>query len=307
MFFLCYFIHACIWFLRAFFDRLQHGSDRTLARDTFALPRFEPMQRTLYVALLVAFLGLTLTGLPLKYSNQEWGQRMAIALGGYRSVGTLHQSFAMFAIVVFALYVAKAISSILRVRRERGWVTALIGPDSLVASSRDFRDFGKMILWFLGIGRKPGFERWAYWEKLDYWAFFLVVGLIGFTGVALWFPSLVCLVVPGSLLNVAQVLHSEFALYTASMLFVIHFYHAHLRPEKFPMDLSVITGMVSEEHLRKYRPDYVARLEREGKLDKLRQAPPSRRSVWLDVGAGLVVFTCGLCLLAVAILASLEE
>ena len=69
---------------------------------------------------------------------------------------------------------------------------------------------------------------------------------------------------PGSILNVAKVLHSEFALYTASVLFVIHFYHAHLRPEKFPMDLSVITGMVSEEHLRKYRPDYIARLERRG-------------------------------------------
>ena len=164
-----------------------------------------------------------------------------------------------------------------------------------------------MILWFIGVGRKPGFERWAYWEKLDYCAFFLVVALIGFSGVALWFPNLICLVLPGSILNVAKVLHSEFALYTASVLFVIHFYHAHLRPEKFPMDLSVITGMVGEEHLRKYRPDYIARLEREGKLDELRQAPPSRRSVWLDVAAGLVVFTCGLCLLAVAILASLEE
>jgi hypothetical protein len=29
--------------------------------------------------------------------------------------------------------------------------------------------------------------------------------------------------------------------------------------------------------------------------------------MWLDIAAGIIIFTCGLCLLAVAILASLEE
>ena len=307
IFFLCYFIHAFLWFVRAFVDRLQHGGHATLVREKFALPRFEPMQRMLYVALLVAFLGLTLTGLSLKYSNQSWGQRLARGLGGFRSAGILHQSFAMFAIVVFALYLARAIPGILRLRRERRWKSVFLGPDSLVPNGRDFRDFCRMILWFIGVRAQTRFRTLGLLGKTR------LLGVLSggrpdwVHGVALWFPSLVSLVLPGSVLNVAKVLHSEFALYTASVLFVIHFYHAHLRPEKFPMDLSVITGMVSEEHLRKYRPDYIARLEREGKLDELRQAPPSRRSVWLDIAAGVFVFTCGLCLLAVAILASLEE
>ena len=305
--FICYFVHAFLWFVRAFIDRLQNGGHATLVSEQYALPRFGSMQRALYAALIVAFLGLTVSGLALKYSDRSWGQWLARGLGGFRSAGILHQSFAMFAIVVFTIYVARAIAGMLRFRKERTWKSIILGPDSLVANRRDFRDFWRMLLWFIGFGRKPGFERWAYWEKLDYLVFFLVVALIGFSGMALWFPNLICLVLPGRILNVANVLHSEFALYTASVLFVIHFYHAHLRPEKFPMDLSVITGMVSEEHLRKYRPDYIARLEREGKLDELRQSPPSRRRVWLDVVAGVVVFTCGLCLLAVAILASLEE
>jgi cytochrome b subunit of formate dehydrogenase len=164
-----------------------------------------------------------------------------------------------------------------------------------------------MLLWFIGFGPKPGFERWAYWEKLDYWAFLLVVAVVGMSGAVFWFPNLVSLVLPGSVLNYTKMVHSEFALYAASVLFLIHFYHAHLRPEKFPMDLSVMTGLVSEDHLRKYRPDYIARLEREGKLDELRQLAPSRRNLWLNIVGGFAVFTVGLCLLAVTLLASLEE
>jgi hypothetical protein len=105
----------------------------------------------------------------------------------------------------------------------------------------------------------------------------------------------------------AKMIHSEFAIYIGSFLFLIHYFHAHFRPEKFPMDLSVLTEMVSEQHLRKYRPDYVARLEREGQLDQLRTTAPSKRRLWLNVVAGIVVFGFGLCLLAITLLASLGE
>ena len=164
-----------------------------------------------------------------------------------------------------------------------------------------------MMGWFIGFACKPGFERWTYWEKLEYWAFYLVAGLIGISGLMLWYPNLFCLVLPGSIVNVAKLVHSEFAIYAASFLFLIHIYHAHFRPEKFPMDLSVITGLVSEAHLRKYRPEYVARLEREGKLEELRQAAPSRRRLWLNLVGGVVIFAIGFCVLAVTVLASLGE
>jgi cytochrome b subunit of formate dehydrogenase len=265
------------------------------------------MQRVLYGTLLVAFLGLTFTGLTLKFGNQSWGQRLAQSVGGFRTLSAWHQFFAMIAVVAFAIYVVRAVVQIVRLRRGKTWSAVALGPDSFVPNGRDIRDFFKMLSWFVGFGRKPGFERWAYWEKIDYWAFYVAAALIGLSGLAFWFPNVFCLVLPGSILNVARVIHTEFALYIASFLFLIHFFHAHLRGEKFPMDLSIITGLVSEGHLRKYRPDYIARLEREGKLDEMRQPPPSRRSIWLDVVAVLIIFTLGLCLLAVTILASLEE
>ena len=34
---------------------------------------------------------------------------------------------------------------------------------------RDIRDVVAMVRWFLFLGPKPTFERWAYWEKFDFW------------------------------------------------------------------------------------------------------------------------------------------
>jgi len=273
----------------------------------YTLPRFGPILRTTYAVLIVAFVGLTATGVALKYSDQEWGQWLARGLGGVRSASDWHHFFAVLAIVAGVIHVARSVARVNRLRQEEAWKTVIFGPDSLVPNGRDFRDLGKMLLWFIGFGRKPGFERWAYWEKLDYWAICLAAFLIGTSGLMLWYPNLFCVVLPGGILNVAKMVHSEFAIYTAGFLFLIHFFHAHFRPEKFPMDLSVITGMVSEEHLREYRPEYVARLEKEGKLSEKRKRAPAKRNVWLNIVGVVVVFTLGFCLLAITVLASLGE
>lgn len=305
--FIFFLFHAFLWFVRALVDRFQQGGHATLVADQYALPRFDPFHRAAYTALAVAFVGLTASGLALKYSDQDWGQWLAKGFGGFRSASVWHHFFAVVAIVAVVVQLARTASGIGRHREGRSWKTIFVGPDSLVPNSRDLRDLGKMLLWFIGFGQKPGFERWAYWEKLDFWAFCLAAVLIGVSGLMLWYPNLFCIVVPGTVLNVAKMVHSEFAIYTASVLFLIHFFHAHFRPEKFPMDLSVMTGMVSEQHLRKYRPDYVARLEREGRLREMRENAPSGRNVWLNIAGGVLIFTLGFCLLAITILASLGE
>jgi cytochrome b subunit of formate dehydrogenase len=306
-FFACFLLHAFLWFIRAMVQRLQYGGHATLVAEQYALPRFGPIHLVPYAVLIVAFFGLTATGVALKYSDQKWGQWLAQIYGGFRSAGVWHHFFAVLAISAFAVHLAGAIGKISRLRQEHTWKTVLFGPDSLVPNTRDLRDFGKMLLWFIGFGRKPGFERWTYWEKLDYWAFFLVACLIGFSGLMSWYPNLFCVVLPGSVLNIAKVVHTQFAIYMASFLLLIHYFHAHFRPEKFPVDPSVLTGMVSEQHLREYRPEFVARLEREGKLSAMRTTAPSRRNLWLNIAGGVLLFALGFCLLAVTLLASLGE
>lgn len=305
--FALFLLHAFLWFIRALVFRLQHGGHTTLVADQYALPRFGPIGRAPYAALVVCFFGLTASGIALKYSNQEWGRRLAEMMGGFRSASFWHHFFAVLAIAAVVAHLVRAIGRISRAREKSSWKTILLGPDSLVPVGRDLREFGKMLLWFVGFARKPAFERWTYWEKLDYWAFCLAAGVIGISGLMSWYPNVFCIVLPGSALNVAKMVHSQFSLYIASFLFLIHYFHAHFRPEKFPMDPSVLTGMVSEQHLRKYRPDYIARLEREGRLDEMRIKAPSKRNLWFNVVGGLLVFALALCLLVITVLASLGE
>lgn len=305
--FAVYLLHTFLWFGRAVIQRLQVGGHSTLVADKYALPRVGPFHQASYAALIVSFIGLMATGVALKYSHLQWGIWLAELFGGFRSASVWHHFFAVVATGTVVIHLMRAVAKIIALRREHSWKDVFLGPDSLVPTGRDARDLGKMFLWFIGYSQKPGFERWTYWEKLDYWAFILVAGLIGLSGLMMWYPNVFCVMLPGSVLNYAKVIHSQFAIYTASVLLLIHFFHGHFRPEKFPMDLSVITGLVSEQHLREYRPDYVARLEREGKLEQLRTIAPSRRSLWFNVLGGVIVFTLGIALLVVSVLASLGE
>ena len=45
------------------------------------------------------------------------------------------------------------------------------------------------IRWFVGGGPRPRFDRFTYWEKFDYWAVFWGMGIIGASGLLLWFPE----------------------------------------------------------------------------------------------------------------------
>lgn len=305
--FVCFLLHASLWFVRAFVDRFQHGGHAPYELDRYMLPRFGRFLRATYPVLIFVFVGLLATGLLLKYSDQPSLQRLANKMGGFQSVSDWHRFFAVVAIVVVVVHVFRVVRKVDQLRKKHTWKTVIFGPDSLIPNYRDLRELGGMLLWFIGFGRKPGFERWAYWEKLDYWAICVAAVLIGTSGLMLWYPNLFCLVFSGWVLNIANMVHSEFAIYVASFLFLIHFYHAHFRPEKFPMDLSVMTGMISEQHLRKYRPDYVARLESEGKLNEMREQALTYKKPWLKILGGVVVFTLGLGLLVVTVLASLAE
>jgi cytochrome b subunit of formate dehydrogenase len=155
-----------------------------------------------------------------------------------------------------------------------------------------------MFRWFVGAGPKPVFERWTYWEKFDYWAVFWGVGIIGVSGLLLWFPEFFCRVVPGQALNIAKVIHSEEALLATGFIFTIHFFNTHLRAEKFPMDMSMLSGYVSEEEMADERPEFIERMQREGKLEALRSQAPARRTLWILRFCGAVALIVGLGLLA---------
>jgi cytochrome b subunit of formate dehydrogenase len=145
--------------------------------------RFTLAQRYLHAILFTSFLGLAATGLPMRFSDNAAARHLASAVGGFGAILFFHKFCAIILTLAF-LYHLKDIVTRVVVHKEKG---LLWGPNSMVANWKDVQDLIGHLRWFVGLGPKPKFDRFAYWEKFDYWAVFWGMIVIGFSGYAMWF------------------------------------------------------------------------------------------------------------------------
>ncbi|MBN2720531.1 MAG: hypothetical protein JXR72_05460 [Proteobacteria bacterium] len=258
--------------------------------------RFNWYHRFIHVLIMVSFFGLVITGMPLKFYSEGWARVLVRAMGGIEAAGFWHRVCGAITFLYFLLHLVYALYYLIRVRKEPLLKWAF-GPDSMLPSLRDVEDVTGHILWFLGLGERPKFDRFTYWEKFDYLAVFWGVGIIGLSGLTLWFPEFFSLFLPGWIFNVSIILHSDEAILASGFIFTIHFYNTHLRPEKFPLDHVVFTGRMSEEEFRHERPGEYERMAREGRLEALEATPPSRASLLWSRIIGIFSYCIGLVLI----------
>jgi hypothetical protein len=161
--------------------------------------------------------------------------------------------------------------------------------------------------WFFGLGPRPHFDHFTYWEKFDYWAVFWGMGIIGGSGLLLWFPEFFGRVLPGWVFNVSMLVHGEEALLAVGFIFTIHFFNSHLRPDKFPMDLVIFTGRVSEVEFKIERIAEHARLLAEGRFDAHLTTPPSDQLTKLGRVIGTTAVVVGLTLVGLILYAVFVE
>ena len=162
----------------------------------------------------------------------------------------------------------------------------LWGPESMVPQPRDLKEMSRHFAWFFGRGPRPRFDHFTYWEKFDYFAVFWGVAVIGASGLLLWFPELFTHVLPGWLLNVATIIHSDEALLAVGFIFTVHFFNTHFRPEKFPMDTVIFTGGIPLEEFKTDRPREYAELVKSGQLAERLMPAPDPRDLrrWRTIG-----------------------
>ena len=262
--------------------------------------RFDAFDRVLHGFLMLSFLGLAATGLPLLFSEEPWARTLTRLLGSFEVAGWLHRVCATLLIVVFGVHLGRVGR-----RLARGDYSVLWGPNSMVPQPRDMTDLVGHVKWFLGRGPRPRFDRFTYWEKFDYWAVFWGMGIIGASGLLLWFPVLFARVLPGWVFNVAMLVHGEEALLAVGFIFTMHFFNGHLRPEKFPMDTVIFTGRVTLDELRDERPEEYARLQRESRLDEIRVGAPEPWLTRLGHVIGTIAVTTGLVIVGLILYALL--
>ena len=257
--------HTLLWLPRAL--QMRRKSHRVhAATQTVEYLRFTRLNRIQHAVMIVSFMSLALTGLTLKFAYTSWASTLSHLLGGFESAGYIHRVAASFMIGVFVSHVVDLVR---RKRHEHGsWRKTLFGPNTMLPTRKDFSDFYGSIKWFLGIGERPAYGRWTYWEKFDYFAVFWGIAVIGTTGLTLWFPEFFTRFMPGSFLNIATIIHSDEALLATGFIFTVHFFNTHLRPEKFPMDIVVFTGRMPVEELRQDKPMEYEALVQSGELEK---------------------------------------
>jgi cytochrome b subunit of formate dehydrogenase len=238
--------------------------DRALAKRQFV--RFSRLQRILHICMIVSFMSLALTGLTLKFSYTKWAAVLSHLLGGFENAGYIHRTAA---VVMFGVFVTHLVDLYKQKKREHGtWRALLLGPGSMMLNRTDLREFVGTLKWFVGRGERPAYGRWTYWEKFDYFAVFWGIAVIGSTGLTLWFPVFFTRFLPGWFLNVATIIHSDEALLATGFIFTVHFFNTHLRPEKFPMDITVFTGRMPLEELERDKPREYEELVASGKLEE---------------------------------------
>jgi predicted CXXCH cytochrome family protein len=269
-------LHTLLWMPRSF-KHLKEKRKAEKIHKRYYIQRFTTDQRIMHIFVILSFMGLALTGMMLKFASMPWAKTLADFFGGVEAAGKIHRvsafiTFGYFFVHIFSMFRSK-------IRTKTSWRKMIFGKRSLWFNRKDLKDFIGSMKWFLGLGPRPEYGRWTYWEKFDYMAVFWGVGVIGFSGLILWFPEFFTKLLPGWLINVAMIIHSDEALLAVGFIFTIHFFNTHLRPESFPLDPVIFTGLVPLDEYKEDRPEEFKHLKESGQLKKsvqLKEISPRR-------------------------------
>jgi cytochrome b subunit of formate dehydrogenase len=276
--------------------------------------RFLPTERVLHIMLVTSFLTLVLTGMPLKFYYTDWAKGIFSLLGGAAVARTFHHFAAFILFLCFALHCVEMFSTLWQRRQDLcdpqtgkfhlGRVGKIMfGPDSMLLTLQDWRDFVAHQKWFFGKGPRPQFDRWTYWEKFDYFGVFWGVFVIGASGLIMWYPVFFTRFLPGWIINIALVVHSDEALLAAGFIFTFHFFNTHFRLEKFPMDTVIFSGRISKTEMLHERKRWFDRLVAENRLDDYRVKDEWKKWKNIHRSFGYFFFGLGLILLVLIIYA----
>jgi cytochrome b subunit of formate dehydrogenase len=291
--------HSGLWYYREWQDRRQGKREARIDTrgikldETKHFQRFPWGWRVAHLAFAIITMTLVLTGTTALFADSSWAPTVAAMLGGPKMLGLVHRIAAFLFISIFLIHFFYVMQKLLRSKTFR-W----FGPDSLIPNWKDFTDCWGMFKWFLGKGPRPQFDRWAYYEKFDYWAVFWGVNIIGWSGLMLAFPHVTATYLPGWVFNVDTLVHGEEAFLAAVFLFTVHFFNNHFRPDKLPPpDVVMFTGTQSLEEFRHDHPAQYQRLLDSGELQQRLVDAPSRQMHVGSVILGLTLIAVGLVLL----------
>jgi len=214
--------------------------------------RFGLLFRVQHIILFVSVLLLIISGVPLKFPEQAWARAIIWLQGGMPGRAFIHHTagLALVGVGVFHVFYYFV------------WERIPFWKRPIMIQISDARDLVLHLGYIVGLRKElPPMGRYCWFEKLDYigltWGF-LVMGI---TGLAMLYFNTAVKFIPMAILQIMWAAHSEEAMLATLFLLIIHMYHVHFNPEKFPMTLTWLHGRIGREEMEKYHPLELSEIE----------------------------------------------
>jgi formate dehydrogenase subunit gamma len=213
--------------------------------------RFSRWQRAQHFAVMGLFTLLCATGLPQRFFDAGWAQSLLSLFGGVDRARWIHRASGLAFTALMAIHFTVEIATLLRGK----------GSLSLVPTRQDFTDAIVTIRYYLGVSEQQArFGRFDYRQKFEYWGLVLGSVVVVSTGLVLLFPVHITQWLPGAIVPIASVAHSNEGLLAFLTILTWHIYNAHLSPDVFPFDTSIFTGRISVDRMRHEHPRELERM-----------------------------------------------
>jgi formate dehydrogenase gamma subunit len=209
--------------------------------------RFTREQRWQHWLLFTSFAVLFLTGIVQKYRNEPWSQSILATPERLELVQNIHHIAAIILTLEVIYHFGRGIYLLARRKLSH----------AIFPEWQDVKDAGHMIQYLLFLTKKtPKYGKYNFEQKLTYWFLFFSIGLMVITGFVIWFPIQITTVLPGSIVPAAKLTHSTEAIVAGVFVLIWHLYHVVLER----LNLSMFTGRLNEDDMRKYHAAEYERL-----------------------------------------------
>jgi formate dehydrogenase gamma subunit len=209
------------------------------------IPRFSWYRIVEHWVSAFIFIFLVVTGFSQKFYYVELSQWIVISLGGIDAVRLMHRIAGIFLAIIIGQHLLVNVFGVLLKKWE----------PSMVITKGDFVHAITNIKYYIGIVGSPARQgRYDYRQKFEYWGILMGSILMVITGFALWFPAPVTSLLPGEVIPVAKVLHTNESLILILLIAIWHVYNAIFNPDVFPIDTVMFTGKISKKRMISEHP-----------------------------------------------------
>ncbi len=224
------------------------------------LTRMSVHERFQHWVLAVFFIVLVLTGMPIKFAEAHWASEIIYTLGGLTYARALHRISGVILCGAFFYhlgYIAikgwPILLDALAVKPMKAKLKALfmlVMNFPMMVTPKDVVHFVQLFLHLCFIRKeRPHHPHFKFSEKFEYMAVFWGMGIIGFSGVALWVGPMVAHLLPGWVMNFAFIIHSDEAYLAFIYIAVVHMFTVILAPAVFPISLGTLSGDAPAEEI----------------------------------------------------------